>query len=506
MSSASRISSAAFNRRETLSSSVHVLKKLTHSTTDPSQMSHVLPPTSVYYMSARELGQAIAAGTITSAAIVETFLGRISRWQAKLNPFVEVYADQARHAASCADKLVANGSALGPLHGVPFVAKDLFDVEGFPTGAGSKTLPQIKARSTATAVVHLQTVGMILLGKTQTVEFAFGGWGTNPVMGTPWNPWDLLQHRIPGGSSSGTAVAIAAGLAPCGLGTDTGGSVRIPAAMCGLVGLKPSPGVVSRAGVFPLSHTHDTVGPLARSVVDIAHLLTVLQGADSGDAATTGTPWIDALGDLECGIAGMRLARLQEEDLGELSAGVDAAYRQALHIYGEMGASIAAISLPRSLDEYMRRAGEIMSVESYARLAVLVDDDHSSIDPFIRQRIRRGRDFDARQYLDLLHYRREIQAEMASVFGGIDALIVPTCPMAAIPVSQVDENTTPLSRLGRFVNLLDLCAVAIPAGLENGLPVSIQIVAPRFQDALALRLARAFETATDRSLYHPATN
>ncbi len=469
------------------------------------RMSNALPHTALHYFSAHELARAIADGTITSAVIVETLLERISRWQPQLNAFVQVHAEQARYAAHRADQLMAAGGALGPLHGVPFVAKDLFDVTGFPTGAGSTALPLENAQSTATAVSRLQTSGMILLGKTQTVEFAFGGWGTNPVLGTPWNPWDLQQQRIPGGSSSGTAVAIAAGLVPCGLGTDTGGSVRIPAAMCGLVGLKTSPGVVSRAGVFPLSQTHDTVGPLARSVEDVAQLLKLLQGFDSGDTATKGAPWIDVLGDLERGVAGLRLARIRAEDHGEWSSGVEAAYSQALEIYAELGATIVVISMPRPLDEYMRRAGDIMSAESYVTLAQLVDNEHNSIDPFIRTRIRRGRDIDARQYRDLLNYRGQVQAEMAAVFRGIDALILPTCPMAAIPVSEVDESSTPLSRLGRFVNLLDLCAVAIPAGLENHLPVSIQIVAPRFQDALALRIARAFEAATDRSLYHPAT-
>jgi aspartyl-tRNA(Asn)/glutamyl-tRNA(Gln) amidotransferase subunit A len=275
--------------------------------------------------------------------------------------------------------------------------------------------------------------------------------------------------------------------------------------MCGLVGLKTSPGVVSRAGVFPLSQTHDSVGPLARSVEDIAQLLTLLQGFDTGDSATKGTPGIEAMGDLERGVAGLRLARLRAEDLGELSSGVDVAYSRALEIYAELGATIVAVSMPRPLDEYMRRAGDIMSAESYATLANLVDDDHSLIDPFIRSRVRRGRDIDARGYRDLLDYRREVQVEIAAVFDGIDALILPTCPIAAIPVSEVDESATPLSRLGRFVNLLDLCAVAIPAGLENGLPVSIQIIAPCFQDAFALRVARAFEVATDRSQYHPAT-
>jgi aspartyl-tRNA(Asn)/glutamyl-tRNA(Gln) amidotransferase subunit A len=254
-----------------------------------------------------------------------------------------------------------------------------------------------------------------------------------------------------------------------------------------------------------LSRTHDTVGPLARSVEDVAQLLGILQGLDAGDRATEGRPRIDALGDLQRGVAGLRLARLRAEDHGELSSGVAAAYAGALDIYAQLGATIVAIAMPRPLDEYMRCAGDIMSAESYAALAELVDNDHSPIDPFIRARIRRGRDINARAYLDLLEYRGKVQVEMASVFQGIDALILPTCPMPAIPVSEVDESVTPLSRLGRFVNLLDLCSVAIPAGFENGLPVSIQIIAPCFQDALALRIARAFEVATARSPYHPAT-
>jgi aspartyl-tRNA(Asn)/glutamyl-tRNA(Gln) amidotransferase subunit A len=359
------------------------------------------------------------------------------------------------------------------------------------------------AATSATVVSRLQAAGMVLLGKSHTVEFAFGGWGTNPSLGTPWNPWDLVTHRVPGGSSSGSAVAVAAGLAPCALGTDTGGSIRIPAGLCGLVGIKTSPGLVSRDGVVSLSRTHDTVGLLAHSVEDVAHLLSLLQGFDPNDPATLGVPWLDLLKDLEKGAQGFRIGTLSPEDCGQVSPGVERAYRETREACTALGARLSAVRLPRSFEEYMQRAGDIMSAESYAALADVVDDDQAPIDSVIRSRVRRGRDISARVYLGLLDYRRLAQREWAEALAGTDALLVPTCPFPAIPLTEVDENATPLSRLGRFVNLLDLCAIALPAGLDNGLPVSVQIVAAKFHEPLALRIARALEQATGWGSRHP---
>ncbi len=435
--------------------------------------------------------------------LVDTFLARIDRLQPKLQAFVQIYAEDARRAARAADELLAAGISASPLHGVPFVAKDVFDVGGRPTQAGSLATTANPAAASATVIARLQAAGMVLLGKSHTVEFAFGGWGTNPSLGTPWNPWDLVTHRVPGGSSSGSAVAVAAGLAPCALGTDTGGSIRIPAGLCGLVGLKTSPGLVSRAGVVPLSRSHDTVGLLAHGVEDIAHLAAHLQGFDPNDPATAGLPWLNLLKDLEKGAQGLCIGTLDLEECGPLSPGVERAYREMREACTVLGAHLSVVRLPRSFEEYMQRAGDIMSTECYAALADLVDDDKVPIDSVIRGRVRRGRDVSARVYLELLDYRRLAQCEWAEALAGTDALLVPTCPFPAIPLSQVDENATPLSRLGRFVNLLDLCAIALPAGLENGLPVSVQIVAAKFHEPVALRVARALERATGWGNRHP---
>jgi aspartyl-tRNA(Asn)/glutamyl-tRNA(Gln) amidotransferase subunit A len=435
--------------------------------------------------------------------LVDSFLARIDRLQPKLQAFVQIYADEARRAARAADELLAAGISSSALHGVPFVAKDVFDVRGRPTNAGSLAVPASAAVTSATVISRLQAAGMVLLGKSHTVEFTFGGWGTNPSLGTPWNPWDLVTHRVPGGSSSGSAVAVAAGLAPCALGTDTGGSIRIPAGLCGLVGIKTSPGLVSRAGVFPLSRTHDTVGLLAHSVEDVAHLLAYLQGFDPNDPATAGLPWLDLLKDLETGAQGLRIGTLALEDCGQISPGVERAYRETREACTALGAHLSVVQLPRSFEEYMLRAGEIMSAECYAVLADLVDDDKAPIDSFIRGRVRRGRDISAQVYLELLDYRRLAQSEWAEALADTDVLLVPTCPFPAIPLTQVDENATPLSRLGRFVNLLDLCAIALPAGIEDGLPISVQIVAAKFHEPMALRVARALERAAGWGPRHP---
>src|SRR5205823_9552069 len=212
--------------------------------------------------------------------VVEALLARIAAHNPKLHAFIDVYADDARLAAEGADKAIRSGHAVGPLHGVPIALKDLIDLEGRVTTGGSMVWRERRSPATATLARRLIAAGMIVLGKTHTVEFAMGGWGTNQHMGTPWNPWDLAAHRTPGGSSSGSGVAVAAGLAPVAIGTDTGGSVRLPAAWCGIVGLKVTAGRISTYGVLPLSSTLDTPGPLARSVEDAALIFRALHGPD----------------------------------------------------------------------------------------------------------------------------------------------------------------------------------------------------------------------------------
>ncbi len=250
------------------------------------------------FLSASDLGRALARGAFTSEALVAELLARIRAYDPMLHAFVEVYGDDALLAARDSDRRRARNQTKGLLDGVPFAAKDLFDVQGRATLAGSKATPTTPAAQSATAVQRLLAEGMVLVGKTHTVEFAYGAWGTNPSCGTPVNPRDLRVRRVPGGSSSGSGVAVAAGLVPVALGTDTGGSVRSPAALCGIVGMKTSPGLIERGGVQPLAYLFDTVGPMTRSIEDAARLQAALQGEDPDDPATFGSPQPDPLADL----------------------------------------------------------------------------------------------------------------------------------------------------------------------------------------------------------------
>jgi len=448
------------------------------------------------YASLEETAAAISDGEITSEALVDYQLARIARFDAQLKAFVDVYAEEARQAARALDHLLQAGVRLGPLHGVTVAIKDLFEIEGRPIGAGSRAMPAKISNASATVVKRLRAAGAVILGKTQTVEYAFGGWGTNTVMGTPWNPWDMNTHRIPGGSSSGSSVAVAAGLCCAALGTDTGGSVRIPAGMCGLVGMKTSHGLVSRNGLIELCPTHDTVGPIARTVRDAALLLDVIAGPDPRDPVTLQAPTRSVMKHLENDVEGTRVWVLPESERHSIESDVLALYDRALGTLAESGAQLVERALPQSLTESMRIAGSLMSAEGYANLGELFEQD-LVFDPNVRRRILAGREIDAAQYIELLKMRDKARVAMLDAMDGVDVCCFPTNAITAIPVSDVDELSTPLSRFGRFVNLLDLCSVAIPAGLSGiGLPVSIQVIGRPMCEPLILRVAHAFEKAT----------
>src|SRR5271156_4668503 len=232
------------------------------------------------------LSRLLARGAVSSHEIVIAYLDRIAHLDSHLHAFVEVYGHSALAQAQNADGERRSGIARGPLHGLPIALKDLLHVQGRFTGAGSKSRPHGMATETASAAQRLFAAGMIALGKTHLVEFAFGAWGRNAPLGAPWNPWDTTTHRVAGGSSSGSAVAVAAALAPAAIGSDTGGSIRIPASLCGLTGFKPTYGLISLAGVFALATTLDSLGPLTHSVDDAALLLGAMAGPDPRDPAT----------------------------------------------------------------------------------------------------------------------------------------------------------------------------------------------------------------------------
>ena len=267
------------------------------------------------FLPAHVLATEIATQRLSPITVVEAFLARIAAHDPKLHAFVEIYGDEARLAAEAADKAIRSGHAVGPLHGVPIALKDLIDIEGRITTGGSRVWRERRSPATATIARRFFAAGMIVLGKTHTVEFAMGGWGTNQHCGTPWNPWDPAVPRTPGGSSSGSGVAVAAGFAPWAIGTDTGGSVRLPASWCGLSGLKTTIGRVSTYGILPLSPTLDTPGPMARSVEDAALLFSVMQGPDPLDRLTlSAPPPADPFRTLRRGVKGLRLARMPQHE------------------------------------------------------------------------------------------------------------------------------------------------------------------------------------------------
>lgn len=449
------------------------------------------------FSSIEEAMQALDAGELTSVELVDQQLDRIQRLDHKLHAFVDVYAEEARETAQAMDRLRRAGIRLGPLHGVTVAVKDLFDIQGKPITGGSVALPARISTTTATVVERLRSAGAIVIGKTHTVEYAFGGWGTNEVMGTPWNPWDMQTHRIPGGSSSGSAVAVAAGLACAAIGTDTGGSVRIPAGLCGLVGLKTTHGLISRHGLIELCPTHDTVGPLARSVRDGAILLDVMAGADPLDPVSHQAPVRRVLDGVDAMPRGARLWVLPEQEREGVEAAVLAAYDEALATLKGLGMQLVEKALPQRCADSMRIAGQLMSAEGYDHLGALFERSDLRFDTNIRRRILLGRDTAAGEYLRLLRARDAARNDMLAAMDGIEACVFPTNAISAIPVADVDELATPLSRFGRFVNLMNLCSLAVPAGLSpEGMPISIQFIGRPWDEPLVFRLGHAFEQAT----------
>jgi aspartyl-tRNA(Asn)/glutamyl-tRNA(Gln) amidotransferase subunit A len=459
--------------------------------------------TSHAFTSAASLARGIASGRLRSADVVAEFMQRIRRHDPKLHAFADVYEEDALAAAEAADKAIRAGHAVGPLHGVPIALKDLIEIEGRVTTGGTAAWSRRRSKLTASLARRLIAQGMIVLGKVHTVEFAMGGWGTNTHLGTPWNPWDMAVARTPGGSSSGSGVAVAAGLAPWAVGTDTGGSVRLPSSWCGLTGLKTTIGRVSTHGILPLSRTLDTPGPMARSVEDAALLYMAMQGADPLDPRTLRLPFTDPLPGLKRGIRGLRLASLSEREREAATPEVLAAYDAALETLAGLGAEVSPLDLPRPITELGQLTGRIMAAEGYAEVAALIDDDSQPLDPDVRPRLAAGREISSRAYLEALRTRDAIKAEFAAALAGYDALLTPTTTTVALPLGEVDQATGP-GHYTRFVNLLEMCALALPNGAANGLPTSLQIICGHGEEALALSIGAAFQTATDWHTRYPA--
>lgn len=445
-----------------------------------------------------ELSAALAGGKASAREATDAFLVRIDRADSALHAFTEVYAAEARAIADAADKIRDAALPHGPLLGLPIAFKDLCDIAGRTGTIGSQMWANRKATETSATVERLLAAGMVPLGKLHMVEFAFGGWGTNPLMGAPRNPWDLKTHRCAGGSSSGTGVAVAARLAPAGIGSDTGGSVRIPAAFNGLVGLKVTFGRISLHGTGLLSWTLDTIGPMCRSVEDCALLLQALAAPDPRDPSTHGQP----VEDFRAAAAGRSVKgmRIALPDAGQLPSfmhpAVTAAWQAAARTFESLGAVVEPVRLPDWYFDLSVPAGVIIASEAYSLHRAYIEDESKAIGPFVRQRVLNAKSFPPAAYAETLremHGRRRFFAEW---FRPYDAILLPTVALPAIPLDTIEELSPIPGYLTRPANYLGLCGLALPSGFFEGLPLGVQLVGKPFAEGTVLTLGKAFQDAT----------
>lgn len=454
-----------------------------------------------------ELSAGLAAGQYTSEDLTRMYLDRIRKANPKLHAYVNVDEDAAVKQAQAADMRRASGYSLGPLDGLPIAIKDLCEVEGQITTAGSQDWIERRSLTTCTAVEKLMQQGMVVLGKLHMVEFAFGGWGTNPVMGTPWNPWDLSTHRTPGGSSSGSGVAVAAGLCPAALGSDTGGSVRIPAALNGITGLKTTSGRISLHGAVALSGTLDTIGPMTRCVQDAALLTQAMAGPDPRDAGTYRAPqfaWRAPAAGAKP-LLGSRIAVMPVTQFPiALKADVIKAYQDAIKVMADLGAEIIQQDLPFNFEEMIGRNGKIIAAEAFAIHRAYIEDLSRPIGEFVRARTLAGGKVSAADYIEALADHKRAIADWVRWMADIDALITPAIPFGAIPLTEVNEAITPMASFSRAGNYMGTCGLALPAGFaDNGMPLGVQLLAKPFDEAALIRIGMGYQGATEWHRQHP---
>lgn len=450
-----------------------------------------------------EIAARLRRGELSPVALAERCLARIDSLDGALHAFLRVTRDRALAEARAAEAAIKSGRDLGPLHGIPYAAKELFDVAGEPSTAGTSVLANRIAAEDAAAVRRLAAAGMVLLGKTHTVQLAYGMVGINNDQGTPRNPWSRVPH-VTGGSSSGSAAAVAAGLAPVALGTDTGGSVRVPASLCGVVGLKTTVGQVSRAGVHPLSWTLDSVGPLARCVEDAALVYQAMQGPDPRDPATARAVATDVLGTLRAGVRGIRLRFAETIFFDDLDPEVERAVRGAAEVFRTLGADVGSMEVPEIEEAWtLRHRALLVAVEGCAANRDLLDQHFDELDPVVAQRIAPGRGVAAVDYVLLLRTVAAVRERLAETMRQVDALLVPTAMVPARPIEGLStpspayfEYNLKLNRNAGLGNLLDLCGVSVPCGFtREGLPIGLLVVAAPLREDMALRVAHAYEQA-----------
>jgi aspartyl-tRNA(Asn)/glutamyl-tRNA(Gln) amidotransferase subunit A len=475
------------------------------------------PPASLADLTAHKLADRFADGSATAVEATEAALERITATDERLHAFLTVTADQALADARRVDERRGRGERLGPLAGVPLALKDVLVTKGIRTTAGSRILEEFVPPYDATVVGRLREHGIVILGKTNLDEFAMGSSTENSGYGPTRNPWDTT--RVPGGSSGGSAAAVAAGQAPLGIGTDTGGSIRQPAALCGIVGVKPTYGLVSRYGLIAFASSLDQVGPLARDVRDAANLLEAIAGHDPMDSTSIPDAPTDVTSRLTDGIDGLRVGVVKELFLEGTEPGVLARVREGLERLERLGARLEECSLP-SFEYALSAYYLIAPAECSSNLArydgvrwgLRAKDSADVVDMMqrtrqagfgaeVKRRIMLGTYALSAGYYDAYYgqaqkVRTLVRRELEAAYERFDLLVGPTAPTVAFPIGEKADDPLAMYLNDVFtipVNLAGNAAISVPAGLADGLPVGLQLIAPALGEATMFRAAWAFE-------------
>ena len=449
-----------------------------------------------------ELAGQLERCEISPVEIVQNYLSRVNRINSKLNAFVTVSADVALRAARIAEEEIRAGKYRGPLHGIPVAIKDILDTSGIRTTYGSAVFRDNVPLRDATVVSRLKDAGAIILGKTNTHEFAFGVTTNNPHYGPTRNPWDL--DRIPGGSSGGSAAAVAASLCCSAVGTDTGGSVRIPSAFCGTVGFKPTYGRISKAGVYPLATRLDHVGPIVSSVQDAAIMLQVLTGFDESDPHSLRAPVPDFSQEIDSSIEGTKIVTSPDLIPDVMDPQLESAYHRAISKIEKMGGEILEKKI-ETADQILPCSSKILLAEAAAQHSELMKTNSDKYGAVVLDRLRTAQRITTEEYTNALRESEVIRQEIEGLFQDANFLLTPSVQI--LPPKIGDDTVTVGSerldvpsccvRFMRLANITGMPAVVLPYGFSvEGLPLSIQLMAPRLGEVKLLNLAHVLEKAT----------
>ena len=446
-----------------------------------------------------ELAALLRGKQVSPVEVTQAYLERIETLDPTFNAYITVTAEQALAEARRCEEEILHGDYRGPLHGIPIALKDLYDTAGVPTTAASRIYAQRVPDEDATSVARLRATGAVILGKTNLHEFAYGVTTASSFLGPTRNPWD--QARVPGGSSGGSGAAVAAGLCAAATGSDTGGSIRIPAALCGIVGLKPTYGRISCHGLLPLSWTLDHAGPMTRSVYGAAAMLTAMAGYDPRDPASADVPVPDFAAGLEEDVRDLRIGLDPQWALTGIHGEVRDAFEQVLKALEEMGAEIVEVSVPR-VREGMEAALTILMAEATAIHEEFLRTRPDDYQPDVRARLEKGFDITGLDYARARRSGELLRRDFATLFQRIDLLATPMCGIVAPKLGQrevvIDGEAVPvmapLTRYTRVFNLTGLPAISVPCGFSSeGLPIGLQLVGRAWDEATVLRAAYAYE-------------